>query len=117
MLRKSHESRRTTRAATIGALVAVAGLLAGCTSGDTKVDRKAEFAPLATTTRSDAPLAWNSNPNATPPAPVLGTSATEETPNPFYDGRDVSTFSSPAASDLESQRRELGGPKHVPSLG
>lgn len=106
----SRRSRSTRLAASLVAIATAASLLTGCASDQSSIDRKAEpLGPVGGSTPSevpsDAPLTWNTTPvEGGSPAERRELGA-ENSPGPFFEGRDVST-SSPTPLERENHQSE-----------
>ena len=90
-------SRSSRRSACLVAIAISGSLLTGCASDQSSIDREAEpLFPVVGSTPSeipsDAPLMWDTNPGQS--APLVGERrelGAENSPGPFFEGRDVSS--------------------------
>ena len=106
----SWRSRGSRRAACLVAIATAASLLTGCASDQSSIDRKAEpLVPVVGSTPSEIPpeppLTWNTN----PVQGLLGEQhelGAENSPGPFFEGRDVSSSAPSPISVGEDEQPE-----------
>lgn len=108
----SRRSRSARRSVYLVTIAAIASVLMGCALDNSTVDREAEPVwPLVgsppSEIPSDAPLTWNTYPEAG--VPMVGERrelGTENSPGLFFEGRDVSTSAPTPVSVGKGTQRE-----------